>query len=234
MVAIKWFAGRSSEGSGEKHESITCLHVRDLWLIRFKLNSTRWCFLLWCHTMARYINLHSPCLLHSRPFRITMKYILLNKVFLRRWFRSFPVTRVFFIVVLTSPNTSTKLLVLVSGRLVTLDDLADEIQQIKKESSEIGTKVKMRDIEIKKMQESEGEALLPRRFVQLPCDYYWKGYVMATSKLVFCHGPWSSCLPDLSLLISWPLMLWTKTTKKTNLILLRASKIKYVTLSILR
>jgi hypothetical protein len=48
-----------------------------------------------------------------------------------------------------------------SGRLVTLDDLADEIQLIKKESSEIGTKVKIRDIEIKKMQESEGEALLP-------------------------------------------------------------------------
>lgn len=62
---------------------------------------------------------------------------------------------------LTSPNTSTKLLVLMSGRLVTLDDLADEIQLIKKESSEIGTKVKIRDIEIKKMQESEGEALLP-------------------------------------------------------------------------
>jgi hypothetical protein len=50
----------------------------------------------------------------------------------------------------------------VSGRLVTLDDLADEIQLIKKESAEIGTKVKMRDIEIKKMQESEGEALLPK------------------------------------------------------------------------
>jgi hypothetical protein len=40
---------------------------------------------------------------------------------------------------------------------------------------------------------------------------------MAPSKLVFCHGPWSSCLPDLSLLISWPFDVVDQDNKENRL-----------------